>query len=239
MERNLSSSVNNSGPDIQGDLLRQEPLPYLERLSLRPWEGANALMRLSVPPRLMPGYCPVITNWVVLTGATCAGKTTTIKALEAAGFNVVHEVARSFVEQEIKQGRSVREIRADDHWYRQKVFSLTLEEELNLMPRASELIFFDRSAADSLAFHRGSGYDPHEILQQLQPYRYAHIFHLNPLPFVSDGLRTANEPRRQFLDAAMERDYRALGYQPIRVPYLTVQQRIDFILERAGYNHIH
>jgi len=209
--------------------LNEVELSYRDRLALRPWESETALQRLDVPLKLFPGYCPVITKWVVLTGATCAGKTTLITELDRRGYPVLHEVARAYVEDEVKKGREVPEIRADDVWFRQQVFSLTLDTEINLLSHAHELIFFDRSAVDSLSFHRGSGYNPHEILNQLQSYRYAQVFHCNPLPFVDDGLRTANEERRLFLDAALARDYKALGYRPVRIPYASVEERVKRI----------
>lgn len=214
--------------------LADKKLPYLHRLALRPWETPLAQCRLNVPHRLFPENCPVVTRWTVLTGATCAGKTTLVQALELLGFPVVHEVARAYVIDEHRKGRAVAAIRADDHNFRQKVFELTQHTELGMLNRAHQLIFLDRSAIDSISFHRGSGYDPHEILEQLRGYRYGAVFHCSRLPFKSDGLRTANEDRRHFLDASLERDYRALQYSPIRIPQGTVEERITSLLRHCG-----
>jgi len=205
---------------------------YLQLLQTRPWESALARSRLQVPGKLLPPHCPVLTNWVVITGGTCAGKSTLIDALAKLGFPVVREIARGYVEREVQNGRTVAELRQNDRFYRQHVFELTLQEELRLLTsRAHELLFLDRSPVDSVSFHRGSGYDPHEIVSQLENYRYAHVFVCNLLPFADDGLRTANEERRHFLDAAFERDYRALGYRPVRVPVATVDERVRCVLQ--------
>lgn len=211
-----------------------EFIPYRELLEMRPWESELARIRLDVPKRLVPPHCPVITNWVAITGATCAGKSTTIEALAARGYKVVREVARAYTEGELDKGRDIEDVRRDDHTYRRTVFDLTREAEKSLFPRAHELIFFDRTAIDCLSFHRASGYDAHEILRGLESYRFGHVFHLNALPFENDRIRTHCEDRRLFLDAALERDYRALQYRATRVPRLSVENRVDFILSALG-----
>ena len=42
------------------------------------------------------------TQWYVITGPPCSGKTTLIDKLEALGYPVVHEVARWVIEGNIK-----------------------------------------------------------------------------------------------------------------------------------------
>lgn len=213
--------------------LGKSDITYPELLALRPWESEKARIRLKVPPALLPDHCPVLTRWVVLTGAPCAGKTTLIKALERSGYNVVHEASRDYQEAECRAGRTIDEIRANDHAFRHHVFKLALDREIAQLSRGHELLFFDRSAVDSLTFHRASGYDPHEILSRLESYRYHKVFQCVSLPFDNDGFRTTNEDRRTFLEATFERDYRALGYNPIRIPFMTVQERVEMILREV------
>ncbi len=229
----------DSQPGVSGSQRTTLPVSapselYEELLKRRPWEGEIARLRLRVPERLLPAHCPVQVKWVVLTGGTCAGKSTIIAELKRRGCDVVEEIARAYVEGEQRRGRPMAELRSDDRYYRQHVFELTKAAELELLrDSAHKLIFLDRSAVDSVSFHRGSGYDPHEIVNQLGSYRYAHVFVCNLLPFVADGVRTQDEGRRLFLDAAFERDYRALGYSPVRIPFATVEQRVDEILEHV------
>jgi predicted ATPase len=209
-------------------------LPWIERLKLRPWESQIARMKLRVPPKLLPSNCVMRTSWIVLTGATCAGKTTTIKELQRRGKEVLNECAGTYTQEEERKGRTVYDIRKNDLEYRLAVFRYTSAQEHRRLHHAHRIIYLDRACLDSISFHRASGYDPHEILDLVDPYRYALIFHLTRLPFVDNGYRTANEDRRAFLDFALERDYRALGYEPIRVPYGTVQQRAEFIISHSA-----
>ena len=53
------------------------------------------------------------THWQVITGAPCSGKTAVIRELENRGFRVVHEVARSFIEAQLKEGKSLTAVKAD------------------------------------------------------------------------------------------------------------------------------
>ena len=56
------------------------------------------------------------TNWYVITGAPCSGKTSVINAFEQQGFLVVHEVARAYIDEELQQGKSLKQIKADVNW---------------------------------------------------------------------------------------------------------------------------
>jgi predicted ATPase len=61
---------------------------------------------LSTPYRLQ-------TNWHVITGAPCSGKTTLIGELAAKGFRTVPESGRAYVERERAQGRTTDELLED------------------------------------------------------------------------------------------------------------------------------
>jgi predicted ATPase len=54
------------------------------------------------------------TKWSVITGAPCSGKTAVIRVLEQQGHKVVHEVARAYIDNELKKGKALTEIKADE-----------------------------------------------------------------------------------------------------------------------------
>jgi len=174
--------------------------------------------------------------WVVLTGASCAGKTTLIDALQHGGFETAPEAARSYVEAEKTKGRTFLEVRRDDHEFRKIVLAHTIAAEVERLDAfARQLIFLDRSVVDSISVFRAAGLNPHAVLPFVKSYRYAMVFHCNMLPFVDDGSRILDERRRSFLDVALELDYRALGYQPIRVPFGSVAERLEFLLKKCAH----
>jgi len=44
------------------------------------------------------------TNWHIITGAPCSGKTTVINEIERRGIRVIHEVARAYIDRQLGKG---------------------------------------------------------------------------------------------------------------------------------------
>ena len=65
-------------------------------------------------------------------------------------------------------------------------------------------------------------------------HRYASVFILDRLPLELDGARIADEDYTVLLDQALVRDYRALGYDVVRVPVLSPTERLQFVLGRLS-----
>ena len=64
-------------------------------------------------PDLLSTPFRVQTNWHVITGASCSGKTTLIDQLAGKGFQTFPEVARQYFAREIAKGRTMDEIREE------------------------------------------------------------------------------------------------------------------------------
>jgi len=171
------------------------------------------------------------TNWHVITGAACCGKTTLIEMLSAKGFQVIPESARDFFMREIARGRTLDEIRLDGGALQRGIAALQLRYEDGF--DVGKVTFLDRAIPDSLAFYRLHGLDPDEILRECFHHRYAGVFILNRLPLHRDQtLGPEDDANSAFLDEWLERDYHALGYEVVRVPVLSPQERLEFILAR-------
>jgi predicted ATPase len=170
------------------------------------------------------------TNWYVITGASCSGKTTLIDQLAGDGFKTVPENAREYIERELAKGRTVVQIRENRATFTSQVYELMKERERGL--RTSELTFLDRGLPDAFAFFRFAGMDPNEILLDCFKYRYASVFMLDRLPYHRDGVRAGDDGSATYFDMWMPRDYRALGYEVVRVPVLPPDKRLAFVLER-------
>jgi predicted ATPase len=174
----------------------------------------------------------VQTNWHVITGAASCGKTTLIDLLAAKGFPTVPETARLYIDGEMAKGRTIQEIRANGPAFQRCLIELQLGIESGLP--AMEVVFLDRAVPDYLAYCRVFGPNPNEFLAECFHYRYAAIFMLAPLPFQEDGARDEDAHLVGFLDQWHARDYSALGYDVVRVPVLTPQERLAFVLERLA-----
>lgn len=183
-------------------------------------------------PNILSTPFGIQTNWCVITGASCSGKTTIINLLAQKGFQTVPEAGRKYFEQELAKGRTIHEIRSDPAFITRHVYDIMLEHENEL--RTDETNFLDRALPDGFAFYRLAGINPNEILQDCFRNRYASVFMLKRLPYQKDGVRVADDETAEFLESWILRDYSALGYKVIRVPVLSPEERLSFILEKLN-----
>ena len=173
------------------------------------------------------------TNWHVITGAPCSGKTTLVDQLTDKGFQTVPEVARQYFESELSKGRTVDEIREDQADLERclKDMQLRIESEL----QTDDVTFFDLALPDCLTYCRVFEMDPYEIVPACLIHRYTSVFIFDRLPFRRNAtLGPEDEITARFLDEWLERDYSALGYDVVRVPFLTPDARLAFVLDKLS-----
>jgi predicted ATPase len=183
-------------------------------------------------PDLLAMPFRVQTNWHVITGAACSGKTTLVNQLADKGFQTVPEAGRQYFEREMDKGRTMDDIREDRTSLTCHIYDLMIEQERGL--RATDVIFLDRGLPDALAFFRFAGLNPNEILADCIEHRYASVFYLNRLPYQQDGVRAEEDATEADFELGMLRDYSALGYNVVRVPVLPPEERLAFVLERLS-----
>lgn len=175
------------------------------------------------------------TNWNVITGAPCSGKTSVLQELEKRGFRFVPEAARVYIEEQISKGRSLQDIRANEGEFQIGLVGIKAHIEDNLP--INEIIFLDRALPDSITYYRAAGLDPSSLTTTCHHYRYRNIFIFDRLPLVYDYARIEDESTVDFLDRQLEEDYRNLGYDVIRVPVMSVSERSEFIINKITEHH--
>jgi predicted ATPase len=175
----------------------------------------------------------VQTNWHVIAGTASSGKTTLINQLAEKGFQTVPETARLYIKREMAKGQTLHPIRTDAAALQRNIKNMQLSIESEL--RANDMIFLDAAVPSSLAYYRVFGLNPNEILLECFHHRYASVFILEPLPFQLDEERVEEIAAfTSFLDRWHTRDYLALGYNVVRVPILSPEERLAFVLERLS-----
>jgi len=184
-------------------------------------------------PDLLSTPFRVQTNWHVITGAPCSGKSTLIDHLANKGFQTVPESARLYIEREMAKEQTSHPIRADATALQRSIKDMQLRIEDGL--RANDVLFLDGAVPGSLAWYRVYGINPNEILLDCFHHRYASVFILDLLPFRPDDQRVEEMVAiAGYLDEWHTRDYIALGYSVVRVPVLPPEERLAFVLERLS-----
>lgn len=172
------------------------------------------------------------TNWVVITGAPSAGKTSVLKALAGLGHKVIPEVARGYIEKKLSRGLSLETIREDESIFQKKILSTKQLIEARLPSK--EIFFFDRAIPDSITHYRLAGLNPNHIVKKCFKYRYNKVFLLERFPIAVDHARTESEEEAAFLQFWLEKDYRKLGYDVIDIPVMSVRNRVELILSHLS-----
>ena len=172
------------------------------------------------------------TNWYVITGGPSSGKSKTIEYLAFLGHPTVPESARVLIDMHVNQGRSIKEIRADEKVFQRKILEMKIDAEKKILP--GQITFFDRGIPDSLAYYRFFGDDTDPVLKACTVRKYKGVFLLDPLPFEHDYARVENRETAITLHTLLDEAYTSLGYEVIRVPVMPISERAELILSKIG-----
>src|ERR1051326_3134434 len=172
-------------------------------------------------------------NYYILTGPFGSGKTTLLRMLSDSGMHVFDEPGRRVLaDQRRDQGNDSQ---AHDH--RQFVDQM-LTKALDDYDAAAEIkgpVIFDRGIPDNLAYAFHFGFDHSQAESAAGDYRYnGGVFYFPAWEaiYTCDHERKASfEIARDFGERVQE-VYLRLGYQPINVPCVSVEQRLEFIIGR-------
>lgn len=170
------------------------------------------------------------TNWYVITGAPCSGKTAVIHQLEQRGYAVVHEVARAYIDTELAKGKTLEQIKADKWAFERHILMEKVKIEAGLAK--DDIVFLDRAVPDSIAYYKLCGLDPAEPRRMSRAFRYRNVFLFERVAFLIDPVRSEDEKTAGRLRHLIEGSYQSLNYDPIDVPLRNVEARTEFILKR-------
>ncbi len=172
-----------------------------------------------------------VTNWCVFTGAPSSGKSTVIKTLnKRRGYHVIPEVARKFIKDQRILGQTIEDLRANDIQFQEQLLQMNfyLEDQLP----ADKLIMLDRAVPDSIAYQRINGHISILDMERARHFIYKRIFLFDPLPLVNDTVRTEQTSEQIYsIDKELYQVYTELYYNVIRVPVMSVDDRVNFVLE--------
>jgi len=190
------------------------------------------LRTTELDPDILSTAFGVQTKWHVLTGAPCSGKTTLINLLADRGFRTIPQIGRVYVEGEMAKGRTTDEILENADVNQRCIVEMQMRFERRL--RVDEVAFLDSGSPDCLTYCRVMGLNPNAILAECFHHRYAAVFILDRFAFEQDGVRFEDDATADLIDDWLVRDYGALGYDVVRVPVLSPEERLAFVLGRVS-----
>ena len=172
---------------------------------------------------------------IPVTGGPGTGKTTTLNLL-AKEHTIVREVARDLIDIQMKIEGGILPW-TDIMTFQHMVHAVQKQRERDLTPG---YVFLDRSHIDQLAyvdvFHSRQDEDDFLIYtrQLVESANYTPFaFILDPIPeeiMEADPNYRKEDPETALvIHKALEKVYTEFGIELLSVPYMTVQERVDFI----------
>jgi len=171
-------------------------------------------------------------KFVILSGCSGAGKSSLLSGLAQRGYRVFPEPGRQVIREQVHIGGDAmpgRDVL--------KFLDLTISRAMHHMITAAStevLTFFDRSIVDQV---NGFGLLKIEIPAHLERavelFRYhRRVFIVPPWPEIyrNDAERTHSFDDAVAGHTALLQTYGRLGYEPVFVPRLSVEERVDFVL---------
>lgn len=172
-------------------------------------------------------------NRVVITGGPATGKTSLVNTLQKKGYTTFKEVAREVIKEQLSLNSN------KVPWDDVSGFSkLVLQEQIQDFEKANDhLTFYDRGIPDIIGYMNHGGQKLFgELISHAEKLRYSKIFILPPWQeiYAIDNERRENFEEATQLFTKINNAYSSLKYEPIVVPKLKIDERIQFVLDNIN-----
>lgn len=175
---------------------------------------------------------------IVLIGGPGTGKTTVLNTLKEKGFFCFDEISRAVTLKAQEQG-------IDQLFLKQPLlFSEMLlkgreEQFLEANKIEKDIIFFDRGIPDVYAYLNYFKTEfPPVFIEKSKTYTYDLIFHFSPWKEIhtTDNERYESFEEAITIDTFLTKSYKELGYKLIEVPFGSINDRTNFIINTLSCN---
>lgn len=175
----------------------------------------------------------------MITGGPATGKTSVINGLEGIGHLCFHEIIRDLTSEAKESGNlsslDTNPINSvtDPLEFNRKLLEGRKVQFLKSQKIKEKLVFFDRGIPDVLAYmeYYDQVLEP-EFTAAAKTHQYDTVF-LLPMweeIFASDEERFESYADALKIEEFLQKTYMTFGYEVIEVPFDSVENRIDFIL---------
>ena len=176
-----------------------------------------------------------MTQKYILTGGPGTGKSTLIKKLGNIGEYIIEEAAEFTIR--LMQNKGIKEPwKREDFQLRILEFQLKWENDIY---QNTKRVFIDRGIPDGLAYATPHTETYERILEETKKTRYDKVFLIESLGFTEKTkVRREDLEESKKLENTIENIYRSFGYDPIRIPAFTIQERLELILEQTDSDNL-
>ena len=168
---------------------------------------------------------------IVFAGGPGVGKTTVLLALQALGYTIVGDSARTIIQERRRLGLSPR---PPAHEFAQEVLRIDVENYAR-HAATSGLVFFDRSVLDALGMLNDvAPLSEHELTAWLSKYQYdSQVFVFPPWEaiYANDSERDHTFEHVEAVHRGVQEWYRHCQYQILEVPRVSVSERCEYVLQ--------
>ena len=168
---------------------------------------------------------------IVITGGPGAGKTTLLLALQARGYTIVGDSARTIIQDRRRRGLSPR---PSAYEFAQETLRMDIENFVHHAVTSGH-VFFERSVLDALCgLDRVSPLNEGELSLWLSKYQYcSKVFVLPPWKaiYVNDAERDHTFEHAESVNRIVQEWYRRCGYQVLEVPMVSVDERCRYVVK--------
>jgi len=170
---------------------------------------------------------------IVLIGGPGTGKTSVLNELIKRGYQCKVEVSREVTLQAQKEGIDQLFL-TKPLLFSEKLLEGREKQFLEAEKSEEKIVFFDRGIPDVHAYmdYFNTNY-PSSFLEKSHHYKYDKIFLFTPWKkiYTSDNERYETFEEAVKIDKFLQKAYKELGYNLIKVPFGIVKSRTDFILK--------
>ncbi len=169
---------------------------------------------------------------VVLIGGPGTGKSSVLNELIAQQYTCFKEIAREITNNAQDQGIDQLFL-TEPLLFSQLLLEGREKQYLEADQSKAPMVFFDRGIPDIHAYLDYTKQDyPEVFISKSKQYRYTHIFLFNPWKeiYLTDNERYESFEDSQKINDYLIKSYQDLGYTIVEVPFGSIQERVEFII---------
>ncbi|MEZ9563701.1 AAA family ATPase [Vibrio artabrorum] len=170
---------------------------------------------------------------IIITGGPGAGKTTLIDALGDIGFPIFAESSRQLIEQQSQLENGILP------WLDLPGFArlcLTVMSEQKDQANQHPIAFLDRAIPDICGYLSQARLEIDEAYREASQGYHRQVLFCRPEAsiYVQDDVRPYPFEEALEIHHALVTVYQELGYQTVEVPFMSVEERVQFVEQYLG-----